>query len=243
MALSAILWDYDGTLVDSTKKNMAVTVEVLQNFIPDIQQHLPLVLTDAEEYRRANHKFKDWREMYRECYNLSESQIDKAGDLWSTFQLKNRLTPELFPGLGELFKIVRGVKQGICSRNCAISIRKTLKKLGLSPYFEVIVGYEEVPWTEQKPNPAGFIKCLNMLNVSLNNTTVFYIGDHQEDVVFGKNAKDLLNDGGHQVEVKCIAVDYSGSKPSDWISKPDFVASSPEDIHTIINGFRHPTDY
>ena len=139
--------------------------------------------------------------------------------------------------------MVRDVKQGIRSRNCAISIRKTLKKLGLSPYFEAIVGYEEVPWTEQKPNPAGFIKCLNMLNISLNNATVFYIGDHQEDVAFGKNAEALLNNGGHQVEVKCIAVNYSGSKPSDWILKPDFVASAPEDIHSIINGFRHPLDY
>lgn len=241
MTLSAILWDYDGTLVDSTKKNMAVTVEVLQNFIPNIQKNPPLVLSDAEEYRRANHKFKDWREMYRECYGLSESQIDRAGDLWSTFQLKNQFTPELFPGLDNLFRTFGDFKQGICSRNCAITIRKALNELGISPYFQAIVGYEEVPWTEQKPNPAGFLQCLNILNVSLDHTTVFYIGDHQEDVMFGKNAEAVLNHGGHQVEVKCIAVDYSGSKPSDWILKPDFVVSSPEDIQSIIDGFGHPS--
>ncbi len=76
MTLSAILWDYDGTLVDSTKKNMAVTIEILQEFIPDIHQKLPTVLTYPEEYRQANYKYKDWREIYRECYNLSESQIN-----------------------------------------------------------------------------------------------------------------------------------------------------------------------
>lgn len=239
MRLSAILWDYDGTLVDSTKKNMAVTIEILQEFIPDIRQKIPSVLTSAEEYREANHKYKDWREMYRECYNLSESQIDKAGDLWSTFQLKDQSTPEIFSGLAELIKTLGHIKHGICSRNCALSIRRALKEFGVSSYFEAIVGYEEVPWMEQKPNPAGFLKCMNLLKVPLDNTTFIYIGDHQEDVVFGKNAENLMHHRGHQVEVKCIAVDYSGSKPSDWVLMPDFVASSAEDIYSIINGFIH----
>ena len=238
MVISAILWDYDGTLVNSTKKNMAVTVEILKEFIPDIQQKLPAVLTYTEEYRRANYRYKDWREMYRACYNLSESQIDRAGDLWSAFQLKNQLTPEIFPGLGDLIKALGDVKHGICSRNCAISIRKALNEFGISSYFKAIIGYEEVPWAEQKPNPAGFLQCLRVLDVNLNNATIIYIGDYQEDVAFGKNAETLLNNKGYQVEVKCIAVDYSGSKPSDWILRPDFVASSAEDIQSIIDDFR-----
>ena len=45
MSVSAILWDYDGTIVNSVKKNMAVTVEVLKYFDPQIEQYLPKELT------------------------------------------------------------------------------------------------------------------------------------------------------------------------------------------------------
>ena len=44
MNLSAILWDYDGTLVNSIKKNMAVTIDVLTNFQNDINTNIPEVL-------------------------------------------------------------------------------------------------------------------------------------------------------------------------------------------------------
>ena len=32
----AILWDYDGTLVDSSRKNMEVTISIFRKFYPDI---------------------------------------------------------------------------------------------------------------------------------------------------------------------------------------------------------------
>jgi phosphoglycolate phosphatase-like HAD superfamily hydrolase len=235
MALSAIIWDYDGTLIDSTKKNMLVTVEILKNFIPDIGQNLPPALTSVEEYIRANHKYQNWRELYKQCYNLTDSQIDAAGKLWSPYQLESPVIPDMFAGLRDIVKFFGDIKQGICSQNCSVNIGKTLAQFGILEYFAAIIGYEEVSFIEQKPNPAGFLKCLDMLNISLKSSTIIYIGDHQEDVVFGKNAATLLKNAGHDVEVKCIAVDYSGSKPLDWTLKPDFVASSACDIQTIIN--------
>jgi HAD superfamily hydrolase (TIGR01549 family) len=238
MTLSAILWDYDGTLVDSTQKNMAVTIEILKKFIPDIQKTPPTVLTSTDEYRNANFKYKNWREMYKYCYHLSEKQIDEAGQLWSSYQLKNQMTPNLFPGLKDAIQALVSIKLGICSQNCGITIRKALNEFGLSSYFKAIIGYEEVSWAEQKPNPAGFLKCLMTLNVPLQNTTIISIGDHQEDVTFGKSAERLLKNNGFEATVKCVAVDYSGSKPLNWKLKPDFIASSAGDIKAIIDNFR-----
>ena len=37
----AILWDYDGTLVDSSRKNMEVTISIFRKFYPDIAANMP----------------------------------------------------------------------------------------------------------------------------------------------------------------------------------------------------------
>ena len=42
MRTAAILWDYDDTLIDSARKNMAVAVEVLRHFDSGIDGHLGL---------------------------------------------------------------------------------------------------------------------------------------------------------------------------------------------------------
>jgi HAD superfamily hydrolase (TIGR01549 family) len=234
MEISAIIWDYDGTLVDSTKKNMEVTIEVLKNFNKDIEHNLPEALTSVKKYLQADYKYKNWRDLYLNCYNLKENQLDEAGKLWSPYQLANNTTADLFPGLDATIRFLGNYKHGICSQNGSDNIRKTLKTFGISDYFEAIVGYADVSYQEQKPNPAGFIKCINMLNMPVENKILIYIGDHQEDVVFGRNAQILLNQKVQNVTVKSIAVDYSGSAPKDWIHKPDYIASSAEDIKHII---------
>lgn len=40
MKTAAIIWDYDGTLIDSARKNMAVAVEGLRRFDSEIDGHL-----------------------------------------------------------------------------------------------------------------------------------------------------------------------------------------------------------
>jgi HAD superfamily hydrolase (TIGR01549 family) len=237
MSLSAVIWDYDGTLVDSTKKNMAVTIEILKNFIPNIHQNLPTALSSIEEYQNANYKYKNWRDLYKNGYYLSPSQVDEAGKLWSPYQLKNQSIPDMYADLANTIKSFKDLKQGICSQNCSANIRNTLAKFGISEYFKAIIGYEEVSFLEQKPNPAGFLKCLSMLNTPLKSTTLIYIGDHPEDLTFGKNAEILLNSMGHDVRIKCIAVSYSGARPLEWKIKPDFIAASAEDIKIIIDSF------
>lgn len=234
MKVAAILWDYDGTLVDSTGKNMAVTIDVLKNFDPDIEDNLPEALTSVESYKKANYQYKNWRELYKNAYQLTESQVEEAGKLWSPCQLSNRMTADLYPNLDSVIRTFRHIPQGICSQNCSINIKKTLHAYHVLTYFNAIIGYEEVPYLEQKPNPAGFIKCMEMLPKPEKNTTIIYIGDHEEDVSFGKNAEIVLKQKGYDISVTSIAVDYSGSTPGKWRNKPDFIASDAKDIQNVI---------
>lgn len=235
MNIAAILWDYDGTIVDSTKKNIAVTKEVLNNYIEDINNNLPEALTSLENYQKANYKYKNWRELYKYAYGLTDEQMDEAGKLWSPYQLANDTLPDMFEGMSHVIKELGKYKQGICSQNCAKNIKKTLTSFGLDEYFGAIRGYEEVSYSEQKPNPAAFINCIEQLNIPMSKSTMFYIGDHQEDTIFGKNAMAYYQSKGYDIEVICIGAEYSGHSSENWVVKPDYIANSPEEILDIIN--------
>ncbi len=237
MRVKAVIWDYDGTLTDSTNKNREVTIAVLQYFNPAISECLPPALTSAENYKQANFKYKNWKELYQFEFKLSEDDVEKAGKLWSPCQLANSTVADLYPGLKALISSLGKIPQGICSQNCAINIQKTLEAYDLAEYFQGIVGYEEVAYKEQKPHPTGFIKCLDTLAIPLSKkepAAFIYIGDHLEDVVFARNTERILQDNGYPITIISIAVSYSGSCPEKWEIKPDFIASSAGDIEKII---------
>ncbi len=236
MKVSAILWDYDGTLVDSTRKNMEVTVDVLKKFHNNEEFQPPEMLTSVEKYNEANYRYKNWRELYKNCYHLSEEEVDAAGKLWSPCQLANQRVADLYPGLEETIRTFGGISQGICSQNGSANIHKSLDAFGLADYFQAVIGYEEVSNLQQKPDPAGFLKCMELLELDTGDTTLIYIGDHQEDVVFAKNAERKLKEDGQEISVISIAVGYSGSSPEAWTVKPDYEAGSAEDIRQIILG-------
>ena len=235
MKISAILWDYDGTLVDSTRKNIEVTKDVLKNFIPNLDNNLPQALTSIENYTKANYKYKNWRELYKFAYGLSDEQIDEAGKLWSPYQLQNDTLPDMFDQMDEVIKKLSSIKQGICSQNCSKNIYNTLKHYKVENCFDNIIGYDDISYGEQKPNPSGFLKCIEKLNIQLDEATIIYIGDHQEDTILGKNAEEFYKSKGYNTRVICISASYSGNDSANWNVKPDFTAYSTIEILDIID--------
>lgn len=228
------MWDYDGTLVDSTKKNMAVTIDVLRHFFPDVDENLPDVLSSLTNYQTANYRYKNWRELYHECYRIPEDRIDEAGRLWTPCQLNNKMIPELFPGLEEVIPKLSQYRMGICSQNSSENIRNVLQHYRINECFPVVIGYDDIPLRKQKPEPDGFVSCINRLGIDMNNTTALYIGDHSEDVTFGKNAERLFREQGLDVSVICIAVGYSGMVSGGWNTQPDYVIHTPDELLRII---------
>ena len=102
MPIGAILWDYDGTLADSSKKNIEVTVEILRRFIPDVDENVPEPLASRASYQDAYGRMSDWKELYRTCYGLDDEQVRAAGAMWSEAQLLNKTFSDIFDGIPEV---------------------------------------------------------------------------------------------------------------------------------------------
>lgn len=229
----AVLWDYDGTLIDTARKNIAVTVAVLRHLDPAIDDHLPAALRSYEAYQEANYRYKNWRELYREAFGIPEEQLDIAGPLWAPEQAKNTDLPEMFPGLGMLLPTLTKVPMGICSLNDADNIRRVLAHYGVGGCFEAVIGYSDVHEHRQKPDPDSFIACVERLGLAGKKGTYLYIGDHKDDVTFGKAAGKVLG-----CEVICVAVDWLGlnrEAVGTWPVAPDFYVKNAAELNAVLN--------
>lgn len=64
MKLAAVLWDYDGTLVNSVPKNIDITKTILSIVAPRLSgASLPKYLLSEDAYHEANHEAKNWQEL------------------------------------------------------------------------------------------------------------------------------------------------------------------------------------
>lgn len=235
MKLDAILWDYDGTLVNSVPKNMAITKSILEIVAPHLTgDNLPLYLQTEALYHQANHSAKNWQELYLQYYGLTHDEMLLAGSMWAEHQLNNQTPVMLFDGIKQVVTQFSQLPHGICSQNAQHNIRSILSKNGIHNQFKAVVGYDDVPSQYQKPHPMGGMKCLEAIYGHKQRQQLIYIGDHEADTQFARSLQLALGD---QAQVISIAAAYSGSQPQDWTHQPDHIAYGVEDLVPIINQY------
>jgi beta-phosphoglucomutase-like phosphatase (HAD superfamily) len=229
----AILWDYDGTLVNSAPKNIDITKEILSVVAPRLTgENLPRCLESEAAYHIVNHQSKNWQDLYLNYFGMTEAETQQAGALWTPFQLKNATPVNIFPGIEQTIHQLQ-LPHGICSQNASENINRVLGANHLLEKFIAIVGYTEIPAHVQKPAPEGGIKCLEKMFGTTRDKTILYIGDHEGDVVFARN---LENEIRHQNNrVIAITVTYSGASTASWRLKPDVEIATPGELLKIVN--------
>jgi HAD superfamily hydrolase (TIGR01549 family) len=232
--INAIIWDYDGTLVDTRHKNMNVTKKIIEHTTKMDADRYP-ALQSLENYSRANRRTSNWRELYRQEFNLTESQIDQAGRLWTDYQLDDDTEVAFYDGIVAVINELAEFSHGIVSQNSSSAIAEHLVKNHIRPFFKHIVGYEEVDLTKQKPAPDGLLRCMEKL-AALQPGYVCYIGDHETDVLCVRAANRVLRADNVKVKIISIGACYdNGADTAGWQVRPDFEAHRVEDILEIID--------
>jgi len=235
MVVDAILWDYDGTLVNSVPKNIVITKQILSVIAPHLTGlNLPKCLQSEANYHIANHQSKNWQDLYVNFYGLTELEMLKAGSLWGPYQLKNTTPVKLFTEIKETVNQIH-LPQGICSQNSSENITQVLEKYHLSHKFKSIIGYNDIPSSMQKPASFSGIKCLQQIFGTVKNKTIICIGDHESDVEFARNIGKELS---FKNKVISIVATYSGADINSWAYQPDFELKTPLDLLKIVKNYR-----
>ena len=127
----------------------------------------------------------------------------------------------LYPDVDDLVKKMTEEKipWGIMTNKSNTYTTPIMQKLGWDKLTPAIICPEDV--AEVKPSPEGVLKCLEILNADAKRS--FYIGDHERDIITGKNAG-----------LRTIACTYGyfESDPLTW--QADFFVNEPIELQEFL---------
>lgn len=167
--LKCVLYDFDGTLADSFAAITASTNHVRQRYglsglsEETVRQYVGLGLNHLMRTLVPNGPEDQTVQEYRSHH----ATVLKSG---------TRLLPGVRDTLQQIF--ARGLKQGVCSNKRVEFTRKLVEDLGLSEFFSVVLGPDDVG--HAKPHPAMLLEAVRQLGVTVEETV--YVGDMAVDV-------------------------------------------------------------
>ena len=224
----AVLWDFDGTLANSTAKNYNITLQILEKVAPHLTEgNLPSWLQSKTNYHKAIQGAEDWRDLYRDYFGMALEDIQAAGPMWEEHQASDNTEVTLYDGILETILELVEIPMGISSANSSYNINKVLINHGITSSFRSVVGYETFPPETQKPAAEPGMQCLDEVLEDARGKTIIYVGDHVADVIFSRNIAAQL---GPSSTVISMVVTYSGAEPESWRVQPDVVIKHPAEL-------------
>lgn len=194
----AVLFDIDGTLLDTRK------------FVFDAVKYA---------FSESGYPYPTERELKEvtglplvEFYSrlLSVDASDKLAKIHREFQEENFHLVKPFPKTKKTLRILKnaGFALAAVSNRTRESLVKSLKFTGIFDFFEVVICADDV--VNAKPHRESLLAALKFLQMKPNSA--YMIGDTENDIFAGKNAK-----------VKTVGVTYG------WLGK-DIVKYNPDHI-------------
>ncbi len=172
--LKGVLFDFDGTLVDS----------------------YPLIEWAFDRVCRAFNLAPDARELFASARGLPlpEQMRRVSPELWEQLtetyrqvDAQQRRHVRVFPGIVGVLRAARqrGLKLGVVSSKRRLLVRSELEASGLKAYFPVVVALEDAK--AAKPDPAPLRKALALMGVKPSQA--LYVGDTLVDMEAGRRAR------------------------------------------------------
>ncbi|MGD8410177.1 MAG: HAD family hydrolase [Desulfobacterales bacterium] len=218
--LAAVIFDLDGTLIDSIDIYFRIVENALQRLdLPPVSRSTILAAAESED-------FKWERILPAEVLNRKEDIIDKA---WAVI---NEIAPQMFAddldiiqGADDILKMVSasGLKMGLVTstQKHYLEIKMLpLKNAAVDKLIEVIITSDDVE--ERKPAPEALIMCAQQLELKPANCV--YVGDTATDMQSGKAA------GMHTIGVLTGFDDYDALNKE----QPDAIIDSIRNLSEVL---------
>ena len=176
-----ILFDYDGTIVDSAKMIVKGAIEAFRMCgLPDpdpnkVRENIGKPLATAlDAYAPKG-------------YEVNPEMISNAYRKWYAEQGRLGLQDEpLYPGMFKLLNDFKNHKEfniGVATNKSRIALNNGLNKHNLNEIFDITLTMEEA---NPKPDPDMAIQAMSKLNIEKKSTII--VGDTINDIGLGVNA-------------------------------------------------------
>jgi phosphoglycolate phosphatase len=198
--MDAIVFDWDGTLMDSLAAVFDANARVLA------EHGVPF---DEARYRAAY--TPDWRVMYQRL-GLPESAMEAAGDRWLELYADTD-DAQLLPGAADALRrlVDAGFVLGLVTAGDQVVVEAQMQRLGVAGLLPIrVYGSDDVA---AKPHPEPLLRALAQLQRADRAPLARYVGDVPDDMrmaravgALGIGIESAIGARGDLVEAGATAV-------------------------------------
>ncbi|RAK19968.1 pyrophosphatase PpaX [Anoxybacillus vitaminiphilus] len=210
MNINTILFDLDGTLIDTNEL-------IIQSFLHTLEKYYP------HQYKREDVLAFIGPPLYDTFVAMDKERVQEMIDTYRAFNHEKH--DELVKEYETVYETVetlheKGFKLGIVTTKVRSTVLMGLKLTKLDRFFQCIVSLDDVE--KAKPDPEPIFKALSILQSSPQETIM--VGDNYHDILAGKNAG-----------TKTAGVAWS-IKGREYLEKyePDFMLEKMSDLLEIV---------
>lgn len=171
----AIIYDWDGTLVDSTDWVVGAHNHVRTSF-----NLSPWTKDDI-----FSSSSQSSRELYPKIYG---DKSDEALKVLFTYIAEHNLKGAIpYQGAAELLEMIQknNIAQGVVSNKGHDPLVKVVQHLNWQNYFSAVVGAGYCK--KDKPDAAPLLKAISLISPDLSPAEVLYVGDSETDLLCATN--------------------------------------------------------
>jgi len=177
--ISTILFDLDGTLVD-TAPDLGHALNI------QLERHGRKLLSEATIRPFASHGSRGLIGLGFGITPSDDNFIDMRDEYLAIYDTVFMRSPVLLDGIAELLQAIenKGLKWGIVTNKPGRFTRRLIESMGLEKRAACVVSGDDAP--KPKPSPETLLLACNQIGVSPQHC--LYVGDAERDIQAGKAA-------------------------------------------------------
>ena len=177
-----IIFDLDGTLVDSAKDIMIANNKTLEKF-----GYKPISFKNVKHIIGQGIRVNIIRSLKMQNVKINKKKENEMYDFFFSFYKKNLyVESKIYSGLNSFLKNLKkqGYKLAVCSNKLELLTKIVLKKTKLLKYFDFVAGGDT--FAHRKPHPSVLNNVIKNFKIKKNN--VLFIGDSEHDYYSALNS-------------------------------------------------------
>ena len=177
-----IIFDLDGTLVDSAKDIMIANNKTLEKF-----GYKPISFKNVKQIIGQGIRVNIIKSLKMQNVKINKKKENEMYDFFFSFYKKNLyVESKIYRGLNSFLKNLKkqGYKLAVCSNKLEVLTKIVLKKTKLLKYFDFVAGGDT--FAHRKPHPSVLNNVIK--NFKINKNNVLFIGDSEHDYYSALNS-------------------------------------------------------